>query len=73
MLATIKTRDVQPMDLDVCLAPRLNLLSGDNGLGKTFLLDIAWWTLTGTWASNAVLPKLGVKSITSGATRRIRI
>ena len=30
--------------------PRLNLLTGDNGLGKTFALDLAWWTLTRTWA-----------------------
>jgi len=28
---------------------RLNLLTGDNGLGKSFVLDIIWWTLTGTW------------------------
>ena len=28
---------------------RLNLLTGDNGLGKSFLLDIAWWALTRKW------------------------
>lgn len=28
---------------------RLNLLTGDNGLGKSFVLDIIWWTLTETW------------------------
>jgi hypothetical protein len=31
-------------------APRLNFITGDNGLGKSFLLDIAWWGLTRTWA-----------------------
>lgn len=31
------------------LAPRLNLITGDNGLGKSFLLDVAWWALSGTW------------------------
>jgi hypothetical protein len=31
-------------------APRLNLITGDNGLGKTFLLECAWWALTETWA-----------------------
>ncbi len=30
-------------------APRLNLLTGDNSLGKTFVLDVAWWALTQTW------------------------
>jgi len=30
-------------------AQRLNLLTGDNSLGKTFLLDVAWWALTQTW------------------------
>lgn len=28
---------------------RLNLLTGDNGLGKSFLLDIAWWAMTRNW------------------------
>jgi predicted ATPase len=28
---------------------RLNLLTGDNGLGKSFLLDIAWWAMTRKW------------------------
>lgn len=28
---------------------RINLITGDNGLGKTFLLDTAWWALTGHW------------------------
>lgn len=31
-------------------APRLNLITGDNGLGKTFLLECAWWALSGSWA-----------------------
>ena len=31
-------------------AERLTLVAGDNGLGKTFLLDCAWWALTGSWA-----------------------
>lgn len=42
MLTRIVTHDTEPMgDLDVPLAP-LNLLCGDNGLGKTFLIDLAW-------------------------------
>lgn len=42
--------------MDVELAPRLNLLTGDNGVGKTFLLDIAWWALTGDWAGRPAWP-----------------
>ncbi|MBI3268539.1 MAG: ATP-binding protein [Planctomycetes bacterium] len=38
------------------MAERLNLIAGDNGLGKSFLLDVAWWALTGTWVG---LPALG--------------
>jgi predicted ATPase len=29
---------------------RLSIITGDNGLGKTFLLECAWWALTGQWA-----------------------
>ena len=32
------------------LSPRLNILTGDNGLGKTFVLDCACWALSGHWA-----------------------
>ena len=59
MLKRITTHDIEPTDLDVSLAPRLNLLAGDNGLGKTFLLDLAWWALTGTWAQQPAIPKRG--------------
>lgn len=31
------------------LADRVNVLTGDNGLGKSFLLDVMWWALTRTW------------------------
>lgn len=33
---------------------RLNFITGDNGLGKSFFLDIAWWALTRTWARDAM-------------------
>lgn len=38
---------------------RLNILTGDNGLGKSFLLDVAWWAITHTWARGKVLPQRG--------------
>ncbi|MGE3650798.1 MAG: AAA family ATPase, partial [Reyranellaceae bacterium] len=31
-------------------ASRLNVITGDNSLGKTFLLDSVWWSLTGEWS-----------------------
>lgn len=37
-------------------AERLNILTGDNGLGKTFLLEVAWWALTGKWADMPAHP-----------------
>jgi len=49
-------------ELRVDWAPRLNLITGDNGLGKSFLLDLAWWALTRTWAGAAALPPLSAKS-----------
>jgi len=43
-------------NLRVDWASRLNLIAGDNGLGKSFLLDLAWWALTRTWAGSVALP-----------------
>ena len=50
MLRSIKLTNVGPSpELAMELSPRLNLITGDNGLGKSFLLDVAWWSLTGYW------------------------
>jgi hypothetical protein len=50
MLEALRLRNVGPADaMDMDLAPRLNLITGDNGLGKSFLLDVAWWALTRRW------------------------
>jgi hypothetical protein len=38
---------------------RLNIVTGDNGLGKTFLLEVAWYALTGKWADQQALPTRG--------------
>lgn len=44
--------------MEMELGNRLNLVTGDNGLGKSFLLDIAWWSLTRKWPAevNSRLP-----------------
>lgn len=41
---------------DMSFGDRLTLIAGDNGLGKTFLLDTAWWALTGHWAARPAVP-----------------
>lgn len=51
-------------ELRVDWADRLNVIAGDNGLGKSFLLDIAWWALTRTWANSVALPPLTSKKAT---------
>jgi len=57
MLQRLSFRDVGPApSLEISLRERLNFLTGDNGLGKTFLLDAAWWALTRTWARTMLMP-----------------
>jgi hypothetical protein len=57
MLTSIHLENVGPAaDMKMELAPRLNLITGDNGLGKSFLLDVAWWALTQVWAREPVIP-----------------
>lgn len=41
-------------------AERLNLVTGDNSLGKTFILECIWWCLSGDWFSYAALPRKDV-------------
>jgi AAA domain, putative AbiEii toxin, Type IV TA system len=36
---------------------RLNIITGDNGLGKTFLLETIWWALTEEWLEYPALPR----------------
>lgn len=50
MLKNLHIKHVGPApELELEFGRRLNLLTGDNGLGKSFLLDIAWWALTRRW------------------------
>jgi len=36
---------------------RLNIITGDNSLGKTFLLECIWWALTGEWLQRPAYPR----------------
>lgn len=50
MLKELKLSHVGPApSMELEFGERLNLITGDNGLGKSFLLDIAWWSLTRKW------------------------
>lgn len=62
MLEYLGLRNVGPApQLELTLAPRVNLITGDNGLGKSFLLEIAWWALTRTWSGLPARPIPGAK------------
>lgn len=39
------------------LADRINLFTGDNGLGKSFILDCAWYALSGHWTNLPAYPR----------------
>ncbi|MEM9459742.1 MAG: AAA family ATPase [Myxococcota bacterium] len=57
MLRRLYMRGVGPAPtLDLEFAPRLNILTGDNGLGKSFVLDLVWWAHTRTWAGLPAVP-----------------
>lgn len=50
MLKSLKLNNVGPAPkMELTLSNRLNLITGDNGLGKSFLLDVMWWALTRRW------------------------
>ena len=50
MIKHLKMTNVGPAaTMELEFGKRLNLLTGDNGLGKSFLLDIAWWAMTRKW------------------------
>jgi len=42
-------------------ASRLNLITGDNGYGKSLLLECIWWALSGKWAHFPVFPNENFK------------
>jgi len=62
MLESLSLRNLGPApELDFEFAERINVLTGDNGLGKTFILDVAWWALTRCWTERRMIhPAVGV-------------
>jgi hypothetical protein len=65
MLHQLQLTNVGPApSLELELGGRLNLITGDNGLGKSFLLDAAWFALTRRW------PQQLNPQITSGLIAR---
>lgn len=50
MITLLELKNLGPAPrMELFFGSRLNLLTGDNGLGKSFLLDIAWWAMTRKW------------------------
>jgi hypothetical protein len=39
---------------------RLNIITGDNGVGKSFLLECIWWVFSGVWPKKPVYPRQDV-------------
>jgi hypothetical protein len=63
MITRLQIHQIGPApDLEAEFGERLNLITGDNGLGKTFLLDACWYGLTRTWADGRAFypsPRVG--------------
>lgn len=58
MLSRLELKNIGPANsLVQNFAPRINLLTGDNGLGKSLLLDAAWWVCARDWPDEPVLPR----------------
>lgn len=61
MISRLRLKNLGPVpDLKVEFAPRLNVITGDNGPGKTLILDMAWYGLSRTWPEDRkALPNFG--------------
>lgn len=61
-LRYIEMRGIGPVHrLEFDPAERLSVITGDNGLGKTFILECAWWSLTGEWPERQAYPRTDAK------------
>ncbi len=59
-IASLQLTNIGPaQEMSITFGQRLTIVTGDNGLGKSFLLDFAWWAATGLWAEKEALPQSG--------------
>lgn len=59
ILGNIQLKGVGHLDtLTFNPSPRLNIITGDNGYGKTLIMECIWWALTGEWAQYQVYPDI---------------
>lgn len=50
MIKQLKILNIGPSDeMELSFGDRFNVITGNNGLGKSFILDTIWFCLTGTW------------------------
>lgn len=71
MLKHLKLEGVGPSaKFEIEFANRLTMLAGDNGLGKTLLLELAWWSITREFWQVPIVTDKSVKEprIVAGTT-----
>lgn len=75
MIERLSLRNLGPAaEMTFAFGERVNVITGDNGLGKTFVLDLAWWALTRTWADGRIIrpsPRVrgaGIEYVVNGKT-----
>lgn len=58
VLKSLELTEIGPAThFDYRPAERLNIITGDNSSGKSFLFDCIWWALTNSWVSDQPLPR----------------
>ena len=56
-LSTLVLTGVGPIDdFNMRMGERLTVVAGDNAMGKSFIMDINWWAMTGHWPGHPILP-----------------
>lgn len=65
-LKELHSTGIGPIDpLRIEFGERVNLITGDNGLGKSLILDLAFWQLTNTWPGQEPLLAGNVAQVAS--------